>query len=405
MGFRRRQLVNLLLAANANRPLGGRLGVASFFASWAPTELAPQLIGLTTLDTAQSVVRRKAKPIDVLLGLTNIALLSRLAMGSRHTADLAERSLVEALGADYGAALGPAEPRATWRQLARPFHMKAAEVEVLKNVQYAGTGLRGRLDILRPRHRQSAPMPVLVQVHGGAWIVGSKEEQGQLLMNKMASQGWICVAINYRLAPKHPWPTQIVDVKRALAWVREHIADYGGDPGHIVITGGSAGGHLASLAALSANDPAYQPGFEAADTHVDACVPFYGVFDMAGDSGDRSVTMMRDEFLAPRVFGKKFRGHEDEFRSASPLNRLDTLDPGAIPDFYVLHGSADTMVSVSQARAFVKRMREVSTRSVTYTELPGAQHAFEIFGSVRSYQIVSAVARWMEWQRAQRVVA
>ena len=85
-------------------------------------------------------------------------------------------------------------------------------------------------------------------------------------MQQLAAQGWVCVAINYRLAPRDPFPAQIIDVKRALAWIREHIADHGGDPDYVAITGGSAGGHLAALAALTANDPAYQPGFEDADT-------------------------------------------------------------------------------------------------------------------------------------------
>ena len=124
--------------------------------------------------------------------------------------------------------------------------------------------------------------PVLIQIHGGAWTIGTKEQQGLLLMNRMAQQGWICVSANYRLAPKHSFPTQIVDVKRAIAWVHENIEEYGGDPSYIAITGGSAGGHLAALAALTPGLQDYQPGFEDSDTSISACVPFYGVYDMAG---------------------------------------------------------------------------------------------------------------------------
>ena len=96
---------------------------------------------------------------------------------------------------------------------------------------------------------------MLLQVHGGAWILGNKEQQGIPLMQHLAAKGWVCVAINYRLAPRDPWPAQVVDVKRAIAWIREHIAAYGGDPDYIAITGGSAGGHLTALAALTPNDP------------------------------------------------------------------------------------------------------------------------------------------------------
>ena len=74
-------------------------------------------------------------------------------------------------------------------------------------------------------------------------------------MQHLAAKGWVCVAINYRLAPRDPFPAQIIDVKRAIAWIREHIAEYGGDPDYIAITGGSAGGHLTALAAVTPNDP------------------------------------------------------------------------------------------------------------------------------------------------------
>ena len=70
-------------------------------------------------------------------------------------------------------------------------------------------------------------------------------------MQHMAAKGWVCVAINYRLSPRDPFPAHVIDVKRAIAWIREHIAEYGGNPDYIAITGGSAGGHLAALAALT----------------------------------------------------------------------------------------------------------------------------------------------------------
>src|SRR5262249_60726038 len=98
---------------------------------------------------------------------------------------------------------------------------------------------------------------------------GNKRGHAQPLMSHLAELGWICVAINYRLSPRSTWPDHIVDVKHAIAWTKEHIAEYGGDPDWIAITGGSAGGHLSSLAALTPNDPLFQPGFGDADTPGD----------------------------------------------------------------------------------------------------------------------------------------
>ena len=84
---------------------------------------------------------------------------------------------------------------------------------------------------------------------------------------------------------------------------------------------------------------------------------------------------MRDGFLGPRVMRKRWADDPELFEAASPLLRV-TADA---PDFFVLHGAHDTLVEVEQARLFVARLREVSRRSVVYAELPGAQHAFDVF--------------------------
>ena len=137
------------------------------------------------------------------------------------------------------------------------------------DISYWECGSRNHLDIWRrPDLHRGGQAPVLLQVPGGAWMVGNKRGQAHPLMSHLAELGWICVAINYRLSPRSTWPDHIVDVKRAIAWTKQHIAEYGGDPDWIAITGGSAGGHLSSLAALTPNDSRFQPGFEDADTRV-----------------------------------------------------------------------------------------------------------------------------------------
>ena len=122
-------------------------------------------------------------------------------------------------------------------------------------------------------------------LHNTAWIMGEKQHQGQPLMHHLAEQGWVCFASNYRLSPRASFPDQIVDVKRALAWVRGNAETYGGDPDFICITGGSAGGHLCALAALSANDPSYQPGFEQQDTSLAAISVFLSEAHYADATG------------------------------------------------------------------------------------------------------------------------
>jgi len=200
------------------------------------------------------------------------------------------------------------------------------------------------------------------------------------------------VAANYRLAPRYRWPTQIVDVKRAIAWVRENIAEYGGDPDYLILTGGSAGGHLSALATVTPSDPVWQPGFEDADTSVSGCVPFYGVYDF--DSDDAYAKSMR-RFLSRVVFPRG--ATTDDFRNASALHRL-TDD---VPEFLVVHGANDSLANIEQARSFVARLREINPGKVTYLELPGTQHAFEVFGSVRARHVIRGVGRWLDWHRAQ----
>ena len=150
-----------------------------------------------------------------------------------------------------------------------------------RNIDYWGDGNpRHRLDVYRSRLAPPGKAPVMVYIHGGAWMIGDKREQGKPMMYELVARGWVCVAINYRLSPKATWPDHIVDAKRAVAWVKEHIDEYGGDPSFVAVSGGSAGGHLCALLALSAGDPTFQPGFEEADTTVQACIPFYGVMDL-----------------------------------------------------------------------------------------------------------------------------
>ncbi|MCW2784338.1 MAG: alpha/beta hydrolase [Marmoricola sp.] len=405
MGFTRRRVVTALLTANAVKPLGGRAAPLGFAFGWPTGELAPQLLALTALDAAQALVRGKATKRGMFLAGAAAAGLGYLITGARGAGVLAEQQLVESLGADYLEKIpnrpADADLKTPLRDLARPFAMMKPGVEVIRDINYRDGGSRGRLDIYRPAGVDLTDAPVLVQVHGGGWTMGDKSQQGLLLMNRMAARGWVCVAINYRLAPKNPFPAQIIDVKKALAWTHENITSYGGDPSYVVITGGSAGGHLAALAALTPDVKEYQPGFEDADTRVAACVPFYGVYDMGGITGDKAAVLMRDIFLAPRIFKLDAKTHLDAFELASPIAHVSA----DAPDFFVLHGAHDGLVSVRQARAFVAKLRELSPGVTTYLELPGTQHAFEVFSSIRSQQVIRSVERWLEWHRANRRTA
>ncbi len=398
MGYLRRQLVTGALVANAVRPAPGYLSsVPSMFAGWLVSELAPHVAVASAVDTARLLADRKADRRLALLGALNLAGLAYVFRGGMVSHQVFESGLAEGLGKEYRKELESRHEDLDWktplRQLVWPFRDVPRDIEVIKNIDYAPEhGRRGLLDIYRPPGEVN-DAPVLLQVHGGAWTIGNKDQQGLPLMRHMASRGWVCVAINYRLSPRSAWPAHIIDVKRAIGWIREHGKEYGADPSFIAITGGSAGGHLAALAALTANDPDFQPGFEDADTALQAAVPFYGVYDLAGVTGGKAAERMRDRFLAKRVFFDDAKANPEPFEKASPILRVRR----DAPPFYVIHGVNDTLVPIAQARTFVEKLREASDHAVAYSELSGAQHAFDVFPSVRSQHSVRGVDRFLRW--------
>jgi acetyl esterase/lipase len=258
------------------------------------------------------------------------------------------------------------------------------------DISYGEYGRANHLDLWRrPDLNPDAKAPVLFQIPGGAWTTGNKRGQAHPLMSHLAELGWVCVAINYRHSPRNTWPDHIIDVKRALAWVKTHIAENGGDPDFVAITGGSAGGHLSSLAALTPNDLRFQPGFEDADTRVQAAVPFYGVYDFTRIEDAMHPSM--PELLERMIIKQPHTTNLQSYIDASPVSHVSA----DAPPFFVLHGRNDSLVPVEQARSFVAKLRGVSTQPVVYAELPFAQHAFDMLGSVRAAHAAIAVEQFL----------
>ena len=136
------------------------------------------------------------------------------------------------------------------------------------------------LDVWRRADLPAMPAPVLIFVPGGAWVHGSRRFQGSALMSHLVEAGWVCLAIDYRVSPRNRWPRHVMDVKAAVAWARANADQFGGDRDFVAIAGCSAGGHLASLAALTPGDEKFEGELHAgADTTVDAAVSIYGRYD------------------------------------------------------------------------------------------------------------------------------
>nr|ASV46737.1 esterase [uncultured bacterium] len=254
-----------------------------------------------------------------------VAFLLLLCRGLRAPAVVAD-ALIKTFGA-VRQARGTRPVRWT---LLPPLPVRPWAVKRIGNLSYGPAGRRNRLDVYRHR---SAPggAPVLVYLHGGAYFFGSKRRESRAMLHRFADRGWVCVAATYRVRPQVQFPDHPVDAKRALAWVREHAADLGADPTTVVLAGSSAGAHLTALMALTRNNPAFQPGFEEADTSVTAAVCLYG------------------------HYGLYYGRDERERPSSSPLLH----DAAGAPPFFIAHGDRDTQLPVSAARA----MRASSGRS------------------------------------------
>jgi acetyl esterase/lipase len=383
------------------------LAVFSFFSGWLTAELALHQIAAQVLIAAGLCALGALSAWPGRMGLAvlvvNWVFLWRSHREGLGAAEEVERGLQTGLGADYRSRILPAAAErfvegVDWRAIALPFPMRHAQVERVRNIPYCEAGGRPlRLDVYRHRDRP-AGCPTLLQIHGGGWVLGSKNEQGVPLMLQLASHGWVCVSANYRLSPRATFPDPLVDLKHALRWIREEGPAYGVDPDFVAVTGGSAGGHLAALLALTANEPAYQPGFENVDTSVRACVALYGVYDFTDRHGlwpHRGL----DRLLRRRVMKAALDEARDAYEQASPMSRVGEH----APPFFVIHGDRDTMVPVAEARRFVALLREAIPGRVAYAEIPGAQHAFEIFPSLRTVLVVQGVERFLAWVYSQHV--
>jgi acetyl esterase/lipase len=318
------------------------------------------LVASTSLAVAQSGVDSFGLWIGVGLAAVASAALVILRQRARRTGPAVERALDEGLGAGWRDGV-EAELAARLRRrpsLARvllaPVSARRRGLERIANVRYGPARRANLLDLYLDRpHRPGRP--VLIHFHP---VHGSKRLGTRYLFHRLAGEGWICVSANYRRAGGEA-SDSLIDVKRVIAWVREHGREYGADPTQIFLAGSSLGGHLASLAAFTAGDPALQPGFESVDTSVAGVISLYGYYG--------SVTS-----------------------GTAPTSRLPYATTNAPPCF-VAHGDQDTLVTVEDARGFVEQLRATSSNPVVYAELPGAQHGFDLFRSRRFDTVVDAI--------------
>jgi acetyl esterase/lipase len=363
------------------------------------------------LNTVLLGVTLLVAPLDSTLGIAAVALFALAIIGdlvlarrSLTAAPTLQRALRTGLGEQFEADVDPDlapvadRPVSAVREGFAPFHARRRDVERFADVPYGNAGERNLLDLYVHRSRPQ-PGPVLIYVHGGAWTHGKKDQQGLPVVYHFASRGWLCVEPNYRLCPDATFPDQLDDVKRVIAWVHAHAHEFGGDPEQIFVAGGSAGGHLSALAALTMNDPALQPGFEDADTSFVAAMPLYGDYDWLDSHGERNDRGLdRSKYFTDKIVKCSPDTDRERWEQGSPLLHVRA----DAPPFFVVHGARDTMLLVEDARHFAAALRSVSRSPVVYAELPGAQHAFDGFESVRCGAVINSMEWFTAWVRTTR---
>ncbi len=216
---------------------------------------------------------------------------------------------------------GPVQPRTTFSVEKDVVYQQSASYSLLADVYLPAT--------------PEASRPAILVLHGGSWQRGSKERMEDVA-EQLAGQGFVVFNANYRLAPDHPYPAQIQDVRKAIEYMRKNASDWSMDPDRIGVLGYSAGGHLALLLGLL-------PGSE--NTRVQAVVT-------AGAPTD--LTAYGDIVTMHRLLQAEYRTNPEIYRQASPLFHASS----SAPPMLLIHGTYDWIVPVSHARKLTRAMVE-----------------------------------------------
>ena len=208
------------------------------------------------------------------------------------------------------------------------------------------------LDVIQPKG--AGPFPVLVYLHGGAWIWGSPASHRKLTF-RLAEQGFLTLSVDYRLAPEHPFPAAFHDCVHALYFASRHAAQWGGDPDRIVLAGDSAGANLAAAAAIELAGSAGAPPIAAVGL-------LYGVFDLSGLEANDLSRLLMDAYLG-----------QDASRAIADPRVSPILKATSLPPTHIAVGTGDPLIEDAEAlRSVLARAGKVHDYCL-YEEMP---HAF-----------------------------
>ncbi len=220
------------------------------------------------------------------------------------------------------------------------------------------------LDILQPARPSLADRPAVIFIHGGGWVEGDKESRFERFCLPFVRRGMVVACIEYRLAKAAPAPAAVNDVLKAAQWFQDHAALYRVDRKRILVSGDSAGGHLALMTAMTPASAGLGPSIKIA-----AVVDFYGIVDVADQiAGDHQRP------YAVAWVAQQPPDQPDRMELARRLSPITYVRKG-LPPILALHGDADDTVPYEQSAALVKALKNAGDDAELIT-VPGGQHGF-----------------------------
>jgi acetyl esterase/lipase len=257
------------------------------------------------------------------------------------------------------------------------------------DIAYAHRSPAQRLDIYWP-DAGNGPFPVIVAIHGGAFMGGDKRDAQLTPMLAGLARGYAVISINYRLSGEAKFPALVQDVKAAIRWVRANAANFLFDPAHIAVWGGSAGGYLALMAGVAAgvaalDDPVL--GHSEQSCAVQAVVDWFGPTDFL-----QMDAQLAESGLAPTpefahcganspeslLLGARITDVPDRVAAANP----ETYLHAGAPPIFIQHGDRDPVVPCQQSARFAAHAQALlGEQKVRFEVLPGAGHADPAFAA------------------------
>jgi acetyl esterase/lipase len=269
------------------------------------------------------------------------------------------------------------------------------------DLAYATRSTQHKLDLHLPTVGK-APFPVVVWIHGGAWLNGDKRLAPSASQLHLLKYGVAVASVNYRFSSQALFPAQIQDVKAAVRWIRGNAKKYGLDTARVAAWGSSAGGYLAALLGTSGGVASLSDltlGNPTMSDRVTAVVDFYGPAEFL--TLDAEMKAIRCPlaggigFNSPKsppslLLGAAIQTVPARAASANPATYIDAKDP----PFLIQHGSADCQIPRQQSANLQARLvKALGTGKVIFQLLPGAGHGGAAFYKLSN---TTFVATWLK---------